>query len=114
MIKYQCQNCDYSTESQSDLAEIKHFLQRHTYGDLIANGECPDCGALCYQTVDSTDAPLKLSLHTARPSVNAADINAELLQALENLVNDPALNQDTVMVTRIAEARAVIAKVKAL
>lgn len=47
MLQFECQNCS-GLFSADQLNEIKDFQLRHEPGDIVADGECPDCGALCF------------------------------------------------------------------
>jgi len=46
---YACANCSFETENALDMAAIKDFDQRHEPGDIVADGQCPECGALCFK-----------------------------------------------------------------
>lgn len=48
--KYDCDNCG-KRWSLDDLKEIKRYHERVTDG-IEPAGECPECGALCYDATD--------------------------------------------------------------
>jgi predicted HAD superfamily Cof-like phosphohydrolase len=48
MSAYECDNCK-SICSRSALKEIKDFHQRVDINGIVPAGECPICGALCYE-----------------------------------------------------------------
>jgi len=52
-MAYECDNCK-SICSRSALKEIKDFHQRVDISGVVPAGECPVCGALCYE-IESSD-----------------------------------------------------------
>jgi hypothetical protein len=55
MTTYRCGNCDFTTEDENALEEIEHFSERHVPGDVVADGQCPDCGCLCFKVDEDVD-----------------------------------------------------------
>jgi predicted RNA-binding Zn-ribbon protein involved in translation (DUF1610 family) len=52
--EYTCEDCDWSGTLE-DMEQIQHVDERVSVGELMAAGECPDCGALI--GVDDADVP---------------------------------------------------------
>ena len=46
-MRVECQNCRTFLED-SECREAKDLLERHSFGDIFSDLECPKCGALCY------------------------------------------------------------------
>lgn len=44
-----CQNCDWTTEDTADLCQIGDIFQRVQPGDVMPDGECPECGGVCFE-----------------------------------------------------------------
>ena len=61
-----CDDCG-KTWPESKLREVKHITQRVDIGGPMPAGECPECGALCYEE----DAPYDPD--TGRTNENRAD-----------------------------------------
>jgi len=49
--KYRCDNCE-SLWNLDDLHEIKDYWMRVDEDGPEPDGECPDCGCLCYELAD--------------------------------------------------------------
>ena len=44
-----CADCGHVCP-ESELVDIENFYARHFPGDTVANGQCPKCGALSFET----------------------------------------------------------------
>jgi len=56
-----CQNCG-SLFEESSLKPIEHLFERVAPGEVMPNGECPKCGAVCHQ-IKSTEKQFLLVFH---------------------------------------------------
>jgi hypothetical protein len=52
MKRYQCDECDYSTDDAEDLDELSNLYERVPAGCIMPAGECPECGASIYSDLD--------------------------------------------------------------
>jgi len=48
MTKVYCDNCPW-TGTEDQLCPVLHLIHHVERGGTIPHGECPDCGALCYE-----------------------------------------------------------------
>lgn len=48
-MKSQCYNCNWSGKPKIELPEIPDLIERIEEGGVVPSGECPKCGALCYE-----------------------------------------------------------------
>jgi hypothetical protein len=70
--KSECDNCNRKWVL-SDLNAIHRLYERMDPGGKVPDGECPDCGALCYRIVDERwddDRDALLALASARDFVS--------------------------------------------
>lgn len=68
---YRCQNCDWMTKDINDVSEMVDMHERLSPGDIVPDGECPECGAAVFDN----ETPLE-RLHR---------FATDLLQALEGI-----------------------------
>lgn len=48
MKLYRCANCDFETADPGDCRDISDFWGRVTPGEIMPEGECPECGCLVH------------------------------------------------------------------
>jgi hypothetical protein len=56
-MKSKCDNCDWTGTPTIGLEEIPDLSQRLDVGSVVPSGECPECGALCYETEEDRKNP---------------------------------------------------------
>lgn len=60
--RYTCADCAFTTTDPDTLDEIQHFTERHQPGDVVADGQCPCCGALVFAEAPKPEAEPALSV----------------------------------------------------
>lgn len=68
-MKVECQNCEKVLED-SECREAKDLLERHSFGDIFSDLECPRCGALCYPVNTGWEREFVQELLTEFPSLD--------------------------------------------
>jgi hypothetical protein len=84
MTLYVCNNCDFRTTDVDKLHEIQDFAQRHTPGDTVADGQCPDCGSLVFQEW----TPDTLVIVVSGGNIQSMHANRELAMAIVVIDHD--------------------------
>lgn len=94
---YCCQNCSWSTQDEKAMHEIRDFGRRHEPGDTVADGQCPECGSLCFAEVDRSapfKTPVRLEQHgrfiSNRPRYALVADDCELIAVLDSVTKAEA------------------------
>ena len=77
MEGYICQNCG-SDWAEASLLEINDIFERVQPGDTMPDGECPECGGVCF-AVETPEEQAREQVRNAAP---------EMLAVLEEFVED--------------------------
>lgn len=93
MTTYSCGNCDFQTDNIDELDDIQDFAERHTPGDTVAHGQCPDCGALCFEhdpepAITVPKIPFKLPVY--RSGLHLCGADAELICLMTSATEEEA------------------------
>ena len=56
---FQCANCRRIWNRDKLIGEIAHYTERVAPDEEEPDGECPECGALCYQLEDPAEIEVK-------------------------------------------------------
>ena len=75
---YRCQNCDW-TGDEGQLGELIDVFERVQPGDTMPDGECPECGGVCF----ADETPEEAAAERVRRAA------PELLECLEWFANPP-------------------------
>lgn len=54
---YRCANCGKVHSDQTMVHEVRRLTERICPGDVVPEGECPDCGAFCFPLEKEPDWP---------------------------------------------------------
>lgn len=85
--RFQCQNCDYATDSEDELDDIEDAADRVTSDDLMGSGQCPECGALVFDTCGKNYK----AIHSSRSNDAAAEKIADRLLQITGINAQAAL-----------------------
>lgn len=97
---YRCQDCEWTTTEEDEMVCISGLYKgRLSPGDTMPDGECPECGGVCF----ADETPEEQARGMVRDAAPA------LLAALEAVIADPGCNGlkvETIRLVLAADARA--------